>query len=98
VICRAIHSAVAFDAYGAIDCFFNNAGIEGKVMPMQEYDEAVFDTVIGVNLKGVFLGMRHPIPITVDGQPISGGDRPVDDGGRGSPPMGAPTAITLLRP
>jgi NAD(P)-dependent dehydrogenase (short-subunit alcohol dehydrogenase family) len=51
------------DAYGAIDCFFNNAGIEGKVMPMQEYDEAVFDAVIGVNLKGVFLGMRHVLPV-----------------------------------
>jgi NAD(P)-dependent dehydrogenase (short-subunit alcohol dehydrogenase family) len=42
----------ALDAYGAIDCFFNNAGIEGKVMPTQEYDEVVFDAVIGVNLKG----------------------------------------------
>ena len=53
----------ALDAYGTIDCFFNNAGIEGKVMPMQEYDEAVFDAVIGVNLKGVFLGMRHVLPV-----------------------------------
>jgi NAD(P)-dependent dehydrogenase (short-subunit alcohol dehydrogenase family) len=32
-------------------------------MPMQEYDEAVFDAVIGVNLKGVFLGMRHVLPV-----------------------------------
>jgi NAD(P)-dependent dehydrogenase (short-subunit alcohol dehydrogenase family) len=51
------------DAYGAIDCFFNNAGIEGKLMPMQEYDESVFDAVISVNLKGVFLGMRHVLPV-----------------------------------
>jgi NAD(P)-dependent dehydrogenase (short-subunit alcohol dehydrogenase family) len=51
------------DAYAAIDCFFNNAGIEGKIMPLQEYDEAVFDSVIGVNLKGVFLGMRHVLPV-----------------------------------
>jgi NAD(P)-dependent dehydrogenase (short-subunit alcohol dehydrogenase family) len=53
----------ALDAYGAVDCFFNNAGIEGKVVPLQEYDEALFDAVIGVNLKGVFLGLRHVLPV-----------------------------------
>ena len=51
------------DAYGRIDCFFNNAGIEGKSAPTQDYDEAVFDQVIAVNLKGVFLGMRHVLPV-----------------------------------
>jgi NAD(P)-dependent dehydrogenase (short-subunit alcohol dehydrogenase family) len=51
------------EAYGAIDCFFNNAGIEGKVAPTQEYDEAVFDAVISVNLKGVFLGLRYVLPM-----------------------------------
>jgi len=50
------------DKFGRVDCFFNNAGIEGKVMPIAEYDEAVFDAVIGVNLKGVFLGLRHVLP------------------------------------
>ncbi|MDR3538558.1 MAG: glucose 1-dehydrogenase [Acetobacteraceae bacterium] len=53
------------DAYGRIDCFFNNAGIEGKVMPTQDYDEAVFDEVIAVNLKGVFLGLRHVLPVMI---------------------------------
>ena len=51
------------DAFGRIDCFFNNAGIEGRVAPTQEYDEDVFDRVIAVNLKGVFLGMRHVLPV-----------------------------------
>lgn len=55
----------AVDAYGRIDCFFNNAGIEGKVVPIAEYDEDVFDAVIGVNLKGVFLGLRHILPIMI---------------------------------
>jgi NAD(P)-dependent dehydrogenase (short-subunit alcohol dehydrogenase family) len=50
------------DKYGRIDCFFNNAGIEGKVSPIAEYDEAMFDSVIGVNVKGVFLGLRHVLP------------------------------------
>jgi NAD(P)-dependent dehydrogenase (short-subunit alcohol dehydrogenase family) len=53
----------SLDAYGAIDCFFNNAGIEGSIAPTQDYDEAMFDAVIGVNLKGVFLGLRYVLPV-----------------------------------
>ena len=55
----------ATDGYGRIDCFFNNAGIEGRVAPIAEYDEAVFDAVVGVNLKGVFLGLRHVLPVMI---------------------------------
>jgi NAD(P)-dependent dehydrogenase (short-subunit alcohol dehydrogenase family) len=55
----------ALDAFGAIDCFHNNAGIEGRVAPTAEYDEAVFDTVMGVNVKGVFLGLRHVLPVMI---------------------------------
>jgi NAD(P)-dependent dehydrogenase (short-subunit alcohol dehydrogenase family) len=50
-------------AYGRIDAFFNNAGIEGVVTPTQDYDEEIFDKVIAVNLKGVFLGLRHVLPV-----------------------------------
>jgi len=52
----------AIEKFGRIDCFFNNAGIEGKLAHTAEYDEAVFDAVIGVNVKGVFLGLRHVLP------------------------------------
>src|SRR6187402_2049477 len=41
----------AIEAFGQIDCFFNNAGIEGRLAATAEYDEAVFDAVIGVNVK-----------------------------------------------
>jgi NAD(P)-dependent dehydrogenase (short-subunit alcohol dehydrogenase family) len=58
--------AKTLSAYGRIDAFFNNAGIEGRIAPTHEYDEAVFDRVIAVNLKGVFLGMRHVIPAMLD--------------------------------
>jgi NAD(P)-dependent dehydrogenase (short-subunit alcohol dehydrogenase family) len=53
----------ALDAYGSIDCFHNNAGIEGSVAPTAEYDEDMFDTVMAVNVKGVFLGLRHVLPV-----------------------------------
>jgi len=46
----------ALDTYGAIDCFFNNAGIEGKWAHTAEHDEDAFDQVIAVNVKGSFSG------------------------------------------
>ncbi|MBW8268139.1 SDR family NAD(P)-dependent oxidoreductase [Caldovatus aquaticus] len=55
----------ALDAFGAIDCFHNNAGIEGRIAPTAEYDEAVFDAVMAVNVKGVFLGLRHVLPVMI---------------------------------
>lgn len=56
---------VALDAYGQIDCFYNNAGIEGAVAPTAEYDEDMFDRVMAVNVKGVFLGLRHVLPVMI---------------------------------
>jgi NAD(P)-dependent dehydrogenase (short-subunit alcohol dehydrogenase family) len=53
----------ALDAFGSIDCFHNNAGIGGRVAPTAEYDESAFDAVISVNVKGVFLGLRHILPV-----------------------------------
>ncbi len=53
----------ALDAYGRIDCFHNNAGIEGAWQHTADYDEAMFDQVIAVNVKGVFLGLRHVLPV-----------------------------------
>ena len=55
----------ALDAFGRIDCFHNNAGIEGKVTPLVEYDDAVFDAVMAVNVKGVFLGLKHVLPVMI---------------------------------
>jgi NAD(P)-dependent dehydrogenase (short-subunit alcohol dehydrogenase family) len=51
------------ERYGRIDCFFNNAGIEGKVAPIAQFDEGVFDEVMGVNVRGVFLGLRYVLPV-----------------------------------
>lgn len=48
--------------FGKIDVFFANAGIEGVSSPISEYPEDVFDKVIAVNLKGVWLGCQYIIP------------------------------------
>ena len=55
----------ALEAFGRIDCFHNNAGIEGRVAPTAEYDEDMYDAVMGVNVKGVFLGLRHVLPVMI---------------------------------
>ena len=48
--------------YGRLDCAFNNAGIEGKMVDTAEYPEDVFDRIIAINLKGVWLCMKYEIP------------------------------------
>lgn len=52
----------AIAAHGKIDVLFLNAGIEGKVMPITEYPEELFDKVMAVNVKSIFLGLKHAIP------------------------------------
>ena len=54
------------DAYGRLDCAFNNAGIAGYQVNAAgqrtaEWSDASFDRMIAVNLKGVWLCMKHEI-------------------------------------
>lgn len=49
-------------AFGGIDVFFNNAGVEGAVSPIATYPEDEFDRVIAVNVKGVWLGCQYVLP------------------------------------
>ena len=52
----------ATERYGGVDVFVANAGIEGDVKPITEQDEARFDQVMNVNVKGVFLGLQAAFP------------------------------------
>jgi NAD(P)-dependent dehydrogenase (short-subunit alcohol dehydrogenase family) len=45
--------------FGPIGIFANNAGIEGVVAPLHEYPDEVFDRVLQVNVKGVFIGLKY---------------------------------------
>jgi NAD(P)-dependent dehydrogenase (short-subunit alcohol dehydrogenase family) len=57
---RYVEAARAFT--GRIDVLVNSAGVEGVVAPLGDYPEEVFDTVMGVNTKGTFLGLHHVLP------------------------------------
>src|SRR2546423_957550 len=52
---------LAVQRRGRLDCAFNNAGIGVAALSTGDYSEAQFDDVIGVNLKGVFLCMKHEL-------------------------------------
>ncbi|QZH76234.1 MAG: SDR family oxidoreductase [Erythrobacter sp.] len=56
------YADAAMQAFGRIDGFFNNAGIEGDLAPTHEYDIAMFDRIIRVNLRSMFLGLRFVLP------------------------------------
>lgn len=49
------------EAYGRLDCAFNNAGVEGEIAPTAECTEANWDRVIDIDLKGVWLCMKYEI-------------------------------------
>ena len=55
--------ARALDAFGRIDGLFNNAGVQSPGAPIFETDDDQFDRVIAVNLKGVYLGLKHVLPV-----------------------------------
>jgi NAD(P)-dependent dehydrogenase (short-subunit alcohol dehydrogenase family) len=48
--------------FGKIDIFLNNAGVEGKVLPLDEYPLDEFHKVIDINVKGAYYGLRHVFP------------------------------------
>jgi NAD(P)-dependent dehydrogenase (short-subunit alcohol dehydrogenase family) len=53
--------ATAVKTYGGLDCAFNNAGVLPPTAPLADLDESSFDHVLSVDLKGVFLCMKHEI-------------------------------------
>jgi 3-oxoacyl-[acyl-carrier protein] reductase len=54
--------AAALKAFGRLDILVNNAGIESTPCLIQDMSEAQWDKVLGINLKGVFLGIKAVLP------------------------------------
>jgi NAD(P)-dependent dehydrogenase (short-subunit alcohol dehydrogenase family) len=54
--------------FGRLDCAVNNAGISGpRYTPLADVTEEQWDQVMNVNLKGVWLCMKHEIPAMLAG-------------------------------
>jgi NAD(P)-dependent dehydrogenase (short-subunit alcohol dehydrogenase family) len=53
-------------AYGRLDYAFNNAGIEIEKGKLADGEESEFDAIMGVNVKGVWLCMKHQIPVMLE--------------------------------
>ncbi len=58
---------LAVDTFGPVSVLVNNAGISGSLTDsLLDYDEAMFDRVIAINVKGVFLGTKYCARYMVD--------------------------------
>ena len=48
--------------FGSVDVALLNAGIEGQVSPITDYSVEMFDKVMAVNVRGVWLGLKYTMP------------------------------------
>ena len=53
----------AIERWGGIDIYLANAGIEGMVSSIPDYPHDMFDQVMAVNVRGVWLGLKYVIPV-----------------------------------
>jgi 3-oxoacyl-[acyl-carrier protein] reductase len=56
-----VERAVA--VWGRLDIFFANAGVPQWPTDIENVDEAIFDRIVGVNIKGVWLGAKYALPV-----------------------------------
>ncbi len=53
----------AVTRWGGVDALLANAGIEGALYPIPDYPIDVFDRVMAVNVRGVWLGIKYAVPV-----------------------------------
>jgi NAD(P)-dependent dehydrogenase (short-subunit alcohol dehydrogenase family) len=53
---------LAVNRFGELNAIFNNAGILGPLAPVTDYPDELFERVMAVNVRGVYLGMKYAIP------------------------------------
>ena len=53
----------AIATWGRLDVFFANAGLPQSPQNVEEVDETIFDRIMAVNVKGVWLGAKYALPV-----------------------------------
>ena len=61
---RALNATI--ETFGRLDFAFNNAGIEYDIKPVADVTEEEWDRIIDIDLRGVFLCMKHEIPLMLE--------------------------------
>ncbi len=56
----------AVETFGRLDFAFNNAGVEQPITAAADLREEDWDRIVDINLRGVFLCMRHEIPLMLE--------------------------------
>lgn len=51
------------ETFGRLDFAFNNAGVEQPPAPIADISEEEFERIVGINLRGIFLGLKYEIPL-----------------------------------
>lgn len=73
------------ERFGRIDILFNNAGITGKQTDIVDLEVEDFDNIMAINARGVFLGLKHTLPLLIEQKSGSIINTSSVDGLRGSP-------------
>src|SRR5262245_66447506 len=50
------------ETFGRLDYAFNNAGVEETLTPLSNQTEETYDQIMDINVKGVWLSLKHEIP------------------------------------
>jgi NAD(P)-dependent dehydrogenase (short-subunit alcohol dehydrogenase family) len=61
---RALKAAI--ETFGRLDFAFNNAGVEYAIKPLAEVSEQEWDRIVDIDLRGVFVCMKHEIPLMLE--------------------------------
>jgi NAD(P)-dependent dehydrogenase (short-subunit alcohol dehydrogenase family) len=58
---RALEATI--EAFGRLDFAFNNAGVEYRIAPLADISEQEWDRIVDIDLRGIFVCMKHQIPL-----------------------------------